>query len=168
MYKGSLCFVSTCSDPAELCLLCDTPITVRFQPCEHSVVCEDCARRASKCPHCKVCKVVCLWSYVHVVWDAFTVWMTKKYFGLKAASHNNIIAFPATNVLWLWQCFVSHRLQSKLLSDCSDYMETTFWNTNCIGSLITYISPCICFTVNIVKTFTVFPTVKDQFCPLSK
>jgi len=95
--------------------------------------------------------------------------MAKIYSELKAASHNNILLpFQQLMCCDYGNVSVFYRLQSKLLSDCSDYMETMFWNTNCIGSLIIYISPCICFTVNIVKTFTVFPTVKDQFCPLSK
>lgn len=36
-----------------LCFLCDTPITVKFEPCGHSTVCEHCAKRARKCPECK-------------------------------------------------------------------------------------------------------------------
>ena len=53
-YKGSLVLQFCLSSCLELCFLCDTPITIKFDPCEHSVVCEQCARRASKCPHCKV------------------------------------------------------------------------------------------------------------------
>jgi ankyrin repeat protein len=37
----------------DLCFLCDTPITVRFEPCGHSPLCQNCARRARKCPDCK-------------------------------------------------------------------------------------------------------------------
>jgi E3 ubiquitin-protein ligase mind-bomb len=37
----------------ELCFLCDSPITIKFEPCGHSTVCENCAKRARKCPECK-------------------------------------------------------------------------------------------------------------------
>ena len=67
--KGSLVLQLCVSSCLELCFLCDTPITIKFDPCEHSVVCEQCARRASKCPHCKVS---CLES--KTLWNVSVEW----------------------------------------------------------------------------------------------
>lgn len=44
----------------QLCLLCDNPIAVKFEPCGHAVLCEICSERAKKCPKCKVCTGVYL------------------------------------------------------------------------------------------------------------
>ena len=42
------------AETPDLCFLCDVPITVKFDPCGHSPLCHNCARRAKKCPDCKV------------------------------------------------------------------------------------------------------------------
>ena len=47
--------VTTSNKDTNLCELCEEePINVRFHPCKHSVLCELCAERATKCLKCKV------------------------------------------------------------------------------------------------------------------
>ena len=36
------------------CFVCDSATIVSFRPCGHSVLCNDCSKRAKKCPTCKV------------------------------------------------------------------------------------------------------------------
>ena len=48
------CFCVCYAETSNLCFLCDTLITVKFEPCGHSPLCQYCARRARKCPDCKV------------------------------------------------------------------------------------------------------------------
>ena len=38
----------------ELCVLCENPADVKFEPCGHITMCSDCADRAKRCPVCKV------------------------------------------------------------------------------------------------------------------
>ena len=38
----------------KLCFVCEATQLVRFKPCDHTVVCMDCAARVKKCPNCKV------------------------------------------------------------------------------------------------------------------
>lgn len=41
-----------------MCELCEEePINIRFHPCQHAVICELCAERATKCIKCKVIRV---------------------------------------------------------------------------------------------------------------
>ena len=42
----------------KMCFLCDSPASVRFQPCGHLDMCSQCAARAKKCPTCRVSLVV--------------------------------------------------------------------------------------------------------------
>ena len=36
------------------CILCEKEVTLKLLPCQHEVLCTDCAQRAKKCPECKV------------------------------------------------------------------------------------------------------------------
>ena len=38
----------------ELCVLCESPADVKFEPCGHTIMCKECADRAKRCPNCKV------------------------------------------------------------------------------------------------------------------
>lgn len=41
--------------PEELkCFLCEADVDVRLEPCNHAILCNDCAQRARKCPKCRV------------------------------------------------------------------------------------------------------------------
>ena len=42
------------ADDIELCVLCENPADVKFEPCGHVTMCSDCADRAKRCPVCKV------------------------------------------------------------------------------------------------------------------
>ena len=46
-----------CTDPEESCFLCDATVDVKFEPCDHAVMCSGCAQRAKKCPKCRVSKM---------------------------------------------------------------------------------------------------------------
>ena len=48
--------LNTADDMAklELCVLCENPADVKFEPCGHVTMCSDCADRAKRCPVCKV------------------------------------------------------------------------------------------------------------------
>ena len=47
--------VDSCTKQLNLCELCEEePIGVKFLPCSHSILCELCATRATKCLKCKV------------------------------------------------------------------------------------------------------------------
>ena len=39
----------------DVCFLCELPVDVKFEPCGHALMCNQCAERAKKCPTCKVC-----------------------------------------------------------------------------------------------------------------
>ena len=38
----------------DVCFLCEMPVDVKFEPCGHALMCNQCAERAKKCPTCKV------------------------------------------------------------------------------------------------------------------
>lgn len=37
----------------DVCFLCEMPVDVKFEPCGHALMCNQCAERAKKCPTCK-------------------------------------------------------------------------------------------------------------------
>ena len=42
------------SQGPDLCSLCDNVVDVKFSPCGHAVMCNQCAPKAKRCPVCKV------------------------------------------------------------------------------------------------------------------
>ena len=40
----------------QVCRLCENIVSVKMEPCGHAVLCHICARRATKCLHCRVRK----------------------------------------------------------------------------------------------------------------
>ena len=49
-----LLFSSAGAEEELLCFLCESPVDVQLEPCKHAVLCDSCAQRAKKCPHCRV------------------------------------------------------------------------------------------------------------------
>lgn len=53
-------------DGHNLCFLCEAPVDVKFEPCGHALMCHDCAKRAKKCPTCKVRMVAYIFCLLQV------------------------------------------------------------------------------------------------------
>ena len=47
-------FYHTTDSGPDVCFLCEAPVDVKFEPCGHALMCNQCAQRAKKCPTCKV------------------------------------------------------------------------------------------------------------------
>lgn len=50
------CRISAAEEQSQdgLCVLCENPADVKFEPCGHIIMCSVCADRAKRCPVCKV------------------------------------------------------------------------------------------------------------------
>lgn len=54
------------TEPLSDCIMCDNKANIRFNPCGHSVLCDECGQRATRCPEkgCGVRILVALCTYV--------------------------------------------------------------------------------------------------------
>ena len=49
-------FLDNSDDEEDICFMCDkNVVNTKFEPCGHSVMCEEDAHRAKRCSVCKVC-----------------------------------------------------------------------------------------------------------------
>lgn len=48
------CVVDVADVEEQGCFLCESVVDVQLEPCNHAILCNDCAQRAKKCPLCRV------------------------------------------------------------------------------------------------------------------